>query len=147
MEREQLQQQTMELLDKLATALEKRGDFAQAQQIANRQISLAPWHEAAHRRLMRLFMLQDQRSAALAQYETCRQLLEQELGVEPAAEMVQLWQQIRDETWSPNVGATAVSKTITTTLYGFVAQPTPFLGRQQTLDGIMAQLPTSIAAC
>ncbi|MEM7117927.1 MAG: BTAD domain-containing putative transcriptional regulator [Chloroflexota bacterium] len=135
MEREQLQQQMLELLDRLATSLEKQGDFTQAQQVVGRQLSLAPWREAAHRQLMRLLMHQNQRSAALAQYESCRQLLEQELGVEPIAETVRLWQQIRDRTWE-----TAVSPVNKTNLHGFVAQPTPFLGRQRELDEIKMQL-------
>jgi oligopeptide transport system substrate-binding protein len=45
---------------------------------------------------MRLLAYSDQRGAALAQYETCRRVLAEELGVEPAAETTQLYEQIRD---------------------------------------------------
>src|SRR5689334_4618799 len=38
-----------------------------------------------------------QRDAALAQYETCRRLLAEELGTAPTAETVALYEQIRAE--------------------------------------------------
>ncbi len=47
---------------------------------------------------MRVLARKGQRSAALAQYERCRKLLGDELGVEPSAEMTALYEQIRDNT-------------------------------------------------
>ena len=44
---------------------------------------------------MRALALGGQRSAALAQYEACRRLLADELGVEPAPETTALYEQIR----------------------------------------------------
>jgi hypothetical protein len=123
------------LLDKLAQLLEQSGDYAQAQQYANQHVQLAPWRESAHRQLMRLFALQEQRSAALAQYEMCRELLAQELGVEPEAETVRLWQQIRDGTL-----ATAVVTKPTTRLHRFPTQLTPFIRCQTEISQIMAKL-------
>jgi hypothetical protein len=49
---------------------------------------------------MRVLAANDQRSAALAQYEICRRLLAEELGVEPAEETRSLYQQIREGEWS-----------------------------------------------
>jgi predicted ATPase/DNA-binding SARP family transcriptional activator len=68
----------------------------QAQAWAWRQLELEPWDESAHRQLMRCLTLGGQRSAALAQYETCRRALTDELGVEPAEETKRLYEQIRD---------------------------------------------------
>jgi predicted ATPase len=45
---------------------------------------------------MRLLAYSGQRAAALAQYETCRRVLVEELDVEPAAETIRLYEQIRD---------------------------------------------------
>lgn len=132
-QREQHQQQMLALLDQLTQALEQRGEFEQAQQFANQQVQLAPWRESAHRQLMRLYMRQDQRTAALAQYETCRHMLEQELGVEPAEETVQLWQQIKNGTWE-----TAVSPH--TPLHNFPPSLTLFIGREQEIAQILAHL-------
>jgi hypothetical protein len=44
---------------------------------------------------MLLLARDGQRSAALAQYETCRQVLAEELGVEPGAETLALYERIR----------------------------------------------------
>jgi predicted ATPase len=45
---------------------------------------------------MLLLALSGQRGAALAQYETCRQVLAEELGVEPGPETTALYRRIRD---------------------------------------------------
>ena len=46
----------------------------------NKVRALLAYREEAHRRLMRLLAGSGQRSAALAQYETCRRLLADELN-------------------------------------------------------------------
>jgi DNA-binding SARP family transcriptional activator len=93
--RERLTRQMVSALHHLTALYAQRGDFAQAQACAWRQVELAPWDEAAHQQLMRTLALGGQRSAALAQYEACRRLLAEELGVEPAQETTQLYEQIR----------------------------------------------------
>lgn len=62
---------------------------------ARRWLSLEPSDEAAHRQLMRLLALSGQRSAALAQYDQCRALLQAELGLDPSPETTALHDQIR----------------------------------------------------
>jgi DNA-binding SARP family transcriptional activator/predicted ATPase len=94
--RERLARQAMAALQQLAASHEQRREYEQAQRWAWRQIELEPWDEAAHQQLMRALALGGQRSAALAQYETCRRQLSEELGVEPAAETTRLYEQIRD---------------------------------------------------
>ncbi len=133
MQREQLQQQMLELLEQLAQAFEQKRDYKEAQLYANRQVLIAPWYESAHQRLMKLLMLQGQRSAALAQYESCRQLLEHELGVEPAAETKHLYRQIKEGNIEPNGSSQ-------TAIYGFPTQLTPFIGRQQEIAQIISHL-------
>lgn len=94
--RERLQRQALAALHRLAGCYEQRGDYERACEVAWRQVELEPWQEEAHQQLMRLLALSGQRSAALAQYETCRRLLAEELGVEPAEETTRLYEQIRD---------------------------------------------------
>ena len=60
---------------------------AAAIDFTTRLLALEPWREEAHRQLMLLLAAGGQRSAALAQYETCRRLLAEELGVEPSEEI------------------------------------------------------------
>jgi DNA-binding SARP family transcriptional activator/predicted ATPase len=96
--RERLLRMVMEALHRLAAALEQMDEYEPALERAWRQVELDPWRETAHRQVMRLLALSGQRSAALAQYETCRQLLAEGLGVEPAAETTELCEQIRSGT-------------------------------------------------
>ncbi len=72
-----------------------RGDFVHATTYARQHLTLLPWSEQAHRQLMRLYVAQNQRTNALAQYATCREILAEELGVEPEAETNALYEQIR----------------------------------------------------
>jgi DNA-binding SARP family transcriptional activator len=92
--REQIARQVSSALRRLAVTCERRGDYEQAQAYAWRQLELESWDEAAHQQLMRTLALSGQRGAALAQYETCRRLLAEELGVEPAEETTRLYEQM-----------------------------------------------------
>ncbi len=55
-------------------------------QTVNHWLALDHLNEIAYQRLMRLQFLNGDRSAALKAYETCRDLLDKELGVEPSSE-------------------------------------------------------------
>jgi predicted ATPase/DNA-binding SARP family transcriptional activator len=94
--REQLRRQVMDALHRLAEAYGERGEHERALQYAWRQTELDSWREEGHQQVMRLLALSGRRSAALAQYETCRRLLAEELGVEPGWETMRLYEQIRD---------------------------------------------------
>jgi WD40 repeat protein/DNA-binding SARP family transcriptional activator len=101
LKREQLGRQMLQTLHSLAAIHERQGQYGQAQSYARRQVQLEPWNEEAHQQLMRVLAQDGQRSAALAQYQTCRRLLADELGVEPARETVALFESIRDGTLLP----------------------------------------------
>ena len=88
--------QAVDLFFKLTEQKLVQGDLAQARTYAQRQLTLEPWREEAHRQLMKTLALSGERSMALAQYDTCRRLLAGELGVEPDAETNMLYEQIRD---------------------------------------------------
>lgn len=87
--------QALDALTTLANSNEATGAWEQAQHYARRQLALEPWHEEAHRQLMRLLVRQGQRAAAVAQYQTCRQVLQMELGIEPSTATTHLYEQIR----------------------------------------------------
>jgi DNA-binding SARP family transcriptional activator/TolB-like protein len=65
-------------------------------EICNRLLALDPYREPIHRLLMNFYADQERRGAALAQFEECRGLLRDELGVEPEEETTALYQAIRD---------------------------------------------------
>lgn len=74
---------------------EQAGDLPSAITHTRRLLALEPWREEAHRQLMTLLARSGQRAAALAQFETCRRLLAEELAVEPDAETMALVESIR----------------------------------------------------
>ncbi|MBI1881734.1 MAG: hypothetical protein HYR94_26450, partial [Chloroflexi bacterium] len=98
-ERERLRQLALSVLERVADTALEQGQFAVGINTARRLLSIEPWHEAGHRQLMKLLAAEGQVSLALAQYETCRRLLAEELGVEPAAETVALAEAIRGGEW------------------------------------------------
>jgi len=93
-QRERLHQQVLQALASLAASYERRGAYEEARRAARRQVELEPWCEEAHQQLMRALWFSRQRSAALAQYQTCRRILADELGVEPAPETTALYERI-----------------------------------------------------
>lgn len=82
-------------LHALTEQLTAQGEHTRAVESATRLLALDPWREETHRQLMRLKARTGQRSAAMAQYEICRQVLEKELGVEPAVETTALYERLK----------------------------------------------------
>ncbi|MCB9422388.1 MAG: AAA family ATPase [Ardenticatenaceae bacterium] len=67
----------------LSHALAASGQLSEAIEAAQHLLILDPLRETSHRQLMRLYLKQGNRSAALQQYEQCRALLAEELGIIP----------------------------------------------------------------
>jgi predicted ATPase/DNA-binding SARP family transcriptional activator len=95
LKREALHRRALHSLAQLAGYHEEREEYEAARRYAARQLELDPWREEAHRQLMRVLAFNGERSAALAQYETCRRVLADELGAEPAEETLALYRQIQ----------------------------------------------------
>jgi WD40 repeat protein/DNA-binding SARP family transcriptional activator len=81
-------------LNQLVAHYGQQGKVEQGLRFARRLLELEPWREEAHREVMRLLALDGQRTTALAQYETCRRVLAEELGVKPSEATDLLYQQI-----------------------------------------------------
>lgn len=130
-QRESMRQHTMDALAYLANENERRGDLQAARSHLSRQLELDAWREEVHYQLMHVLALDGQRSAALVQYENCRRVLAQELGVEPSAKTRDLYEQIRLSTFKgkdlPTAGAP------TTPIHNLPAALTPFFGREREL--------------
>jgi predicted ATPase/DNA-binding SARP family transcriptional activator len=94
-ERAHLRELMRQGLATLAECYSRGGDLPQAIATARRLLALEPWREEAHRQLMIWLVQNDQRSAALAQYEICRRALAEELDVAPTPETVALYERIR----------------------------------------------------
>ena len=72
-------------------------DVAAAIDVGQRLLRHDPLRESAHRSMMRLYHRLGDRTAALRQYEACRDALAQQLGVKPAEETRALARTIRRE--------------------------------------------------
>jgi predicted ATPase len=83
----------------VAQAALEQGRYGEGIEAARRLLSLEPWSEEGHQQLMKLLAASGQRNAALAQFETCRRLLADELGVEPSPETKALVEAIRSGDW------------------------------------------------
>jgi predicted ATPase/DNA-binding SARP family transcriptional activator len=141
LQRESLHRLITEALHRLADTYRERGELERALKHAWRQVELDPWREQAHRQVMWLMALSGQRSAALAQYETCRHLLAEELGVEPAQETTALYEQIRDgEVGSVEVQEAPSLPYAPTPQHNLPAPITPFVGREKELAELKDRL-------
>jgi tetratricopeptide (TPR) repeat protein len=130
----------------LVASYEQRGQYDLAQNYARKQIEIEPWDELAHQQLMRSLALSGQRSAALVQFESCRHLLAEELGVEPTRETTQLYEQIRTGKLHA-LDAPPVSPTVAVTACpAFLVEETPqidtpiFVARELELEQLAAYL-------
>lgn len=92
---EALHQQALAALDTLARHYAQNKRYAEAQNAARRQLALEPWREVAHRQLMATLAAMGQRTAALAQFDICRNILADELGSKPEQETLDLVERIR----------------------------------------------------
>jgi predicted ATPase/DNA-binding SARP family transcriptional activator len=84
------------LLERAVQDARDRGDATVGVEVARRMLELEPLHEEAHRALMWFLAAGGRRGAALAQFETCRYLLREELGQDPSAATTALRDQIAE---------------------------------------------------
>jgi predicted ATPase/DNA-binding SARP family transcriptional activator len=138
-ETEELRDQVAGALRRLARWYGDQGEYESAILHARRWLALDPLHEPAQRELMALYARSGQWAAALRQYSECERVLEEELGVPPSPETVQLYEQIRDHR-DPETGFLSETRF----LGNLPAQLTPFVGRERELAELSALLaPTA----
>lgn len=100
-ERERIRPLVVHVAAQLVTRYEERRELPAAIAIARRLLALEPWNEAGHRQLIRLLARDGQRTAALAQYATCRRILADELGAEPEPETEALYRRLQQTPATP----------------------------------------------
>ncbi|HSM56550.1 MAG TPA: tetratricopeptide repeat protein [Candidatus Sulfomarinibacteraceae bacterium] len=138
-------------LRQLVRVHDARHEPAQAIEYAQQWVALDPLHEPAQRRLMALYARNGQRAAAHRQYEACKRVLAEELGVEPQPETSQLYEQIRAGSVDAPPGGGRLSQPA-----GDDAPPLawpadepesrrPFVGREQSLARLYRELEQALA--
>lgn len=125
-ERARLRELALHALHRLTEIEMSRANYLAALESTARLLAFDPWREEAHRQRMSALARAGQRSAALAQYQTCRRILEKELDVEPSAETMALYEQIRN--------------TENLSLHNLPASTTSFIGRESELAEITVRL-------
>jgi len=93
-ERERLREMALEALARLLAHKTKETSSEAAIRTAVRLLALDPLQEVVHRALMRLYVRQGRRGAALKQYQACVTALRRELGTEPEEETRQLYRDL-----------------------------------------------------
>ena len=141
-EQARLRELVVRALHELATHHAERSNVTDGIRYLRRLLSLEPWREEAHRHLMLLLARDGQRGAALAQYDTCRAMLSEELSVEPGTETVALYERIKaGQMETSPIAEPAAAPLLTQThnlvlLHNLPPRLTPFIGRRQELDTI-----------
>ncbi|NTU82404.1 MAG: AAA family ATPase [Chloroflexales bacterium] len=94
-QQEMLHRQAVQILVRLATYHEGRGELELVQRYAGRLAALDPWHEQGQLQLMRALAHSGQIGAAAEQYAAYSAALDKEFGVLPSQEVMALHQQIQ----------------------------------------------------
>lgn len=97
--RQRAQRDAVALRRELLQQCEADGSIAEAIGHARGLLEIDEADEPAHMALMRLLAARGQRTAALAQYETCRAALVERLGARPSADCYALYTRIHAQTW------------------------------------------------
>ncbi|MBI1297275.1 tetratricopeptide repeat protein [bacterium] len=145
-ERSRLHEKVIAALTQLTARAAAKGDHASTQFYAGQMLAHDPWREEGHRSLMLALAQQGQRSAALAQYARCRRILEEEFGVSPETETVDLYKRIRDGgLLQPGrlieiVNAPSAALAPTALAPRATVVRTPLIGRQSQLTQLLSRL-------
>jgi DNA-binding SARP family transcriptional activator/predicted ATPase len=100
--RERVTERCKDAVAALVGLLEQQREYASATTHVRHWLEHDPLDERAHRWLIRLLALGGDRAGALQAYRRCVDVLKRELGAEPAAETVRVYERIRD---APETGA------------------------------------------
>ena len=97
-ERQRLHELYIEVLSRLMVAEGQNLRYHEAIEFGNQILAEEPLMEKVHRQLMRLHYRDGNRAAALRQFEICRRLLNEELGVEPMRRTRNIYSRILRDT-------------------------------------------------
>lgn len=151
-QRSNMRQLAVQGLYMLAERHLAEGNHTDGLSTTQRLLHLEPWHEAGHRLQMHFLAASGQRNAALAHYNTLRQKLIDNLGVEPTAETHLLHIQLSRDEWLPTntdnqrltLGSTvtnsAVPLSIPAVRHNLPGQLTTFIGRQEEIADLCTYL-------
>lgn len=124
--REQMRRLALEGLSAIVQAHLRARSYDRGITHAAQLLELDPLDENGHRQMMLLHARTGNRAAALKHFEDCSVVLERELGVEPADETTQLYDQIKSSAYGR--------------LHNLPEQSFPIIGRETELGEILHQI-------
>jgi DNA-binding SARP family transcriptional activator/biotin operon repressor len=124
-EQDHYRQRYLVALRRLIDATKSNGAYEEALAYARRLTHHDPLSEEAHREVMRLDFLLGRTTEAIEQFERCRSVLEEELGTEPSAPTIEIYEKIMKQRRS---GVRPLREEERAVLLGRRAD-TPFVGR------------------
>jgi DNA-binding SARP family transcriptional activator len=111
-ERERLQSMFILLLDKLMGSAERTAEYEKGMAYGEQILRSDRARERTYQRMMRLQCLAGDRAGAIRQFQRCVAALDQELGVRPSRQTLEIYEQIRadklekpPEASAPHAGA------------------------------------------
>ncbi len=140
-ERERLKNIYLNILNKLLAYHEAHDDWENGLLIGERLLSVDSLSEQTHQKMMRLFYLSGNRTAALRQYVRCQQVLKEELSVQPSKSTVALYEQIRNDRLQPET----LGQSPAPAARPAATDPLPeVLNRLQQLHSVLADLQRTV---
>jgi DNA-binding SARP family transcriptional activator len=104
-EGDHLRRELSSVLERMMICLAAQEDYPNAIEFAHRWLAQDRLNETAQRALIRLLSSNGQREAAMRQYRECVRILDEELGVPPLEETVQLYERVKKYQSIPLSGA------------------------------------------
>ena len=101
LQQENFHQQAMTILEQVSAYAYRQGEYAKALDFARRHTQFDPLNERAQRQLLRSLVQMDDRSAALAHFESFQARLAAELAVAPSPETLALVAESVSGPWAP----------------------------------------------
>jgi DNA-binding SARP family transcriptional activator len=101
-ERERLQSQYLYALDKLVACCLANHLVDSGLNYASRILQCDPAEEQAHYHKMYLYWIAGHRTKALRQYQCCRKIIMQELGIQPSQQIKNLYDRIKTDEFHPS---------------------------------------------
>ena len=135
-ERERLRELALDTFAKLLRHQLATETIEPAIHTALRVLALEPAQETAHRTLMRLYVRQGRRAAALRQYQLCVGALQRELGTDPEEATARLYREILRATDAPTNCPSAVPAERAVEL--------PIIGRADVIARFRASLSATL---
>ena len=118
----------LKILLQITQHLRSQSEYEKAIEHAYKVLKFEPVNERAHQHIMFCHAAMSNRNAALKQYEECHRILAEELGVNPAAETTELYEQIKQS----STGVSPLEARLTNLPHSL----TSFIGRKREINEI-----------